>query len=491
MPEESYGVVASGHPDVCAAAATLLRAGGNAFDAAIAAGFAASVVEPALTSLGGGGYLLARPSDGSARLFDFFVDTPGRGRASGDLEPHFFPVTVRFPASNQEFNVGLGSVATPGNLKGFLHVQRRLGRACLADVLAPAIQLARDGCRVNSHQAYFLELLRPIMTLDPAGREVYAPGGDLLALGDRLVNPDAARFLESVARDGDREFYEGEIATRIETNMRERNGLVTREDLSAYEVIEREPLAIPYRGRTLLTNPPPSLGGAMIGLSLELLAAHDFGAVPFGSAAHLNPLAEVLEEVERRRHRVETGSGAVRSFPRGTTHVSVSDSKGNVASMTTSNGEGSGYVVPGIGVMLNNMMGEDDLHPDGFHASPPGLRVASMMSPSVVLKDGSVELVLGSGGSKRIRSAMLQVISAVVDFDLPLARAVEAPRVHWDGDQLQMEPGYSAEVLASLTQSRPVNPWPRRDVYFGGVHAVVPGGVGAGDSRRGGAAKRV
>ena len=172
---------------------------------------------------------------------------------------------------------------------------------------------------------------------------------------------------------------------------------------------------------------------------------------------------------------------------RGTTHVSVADGEGNVASMTTSNGEGSGWIIPGTGVLANNMLGEDDLHPLGFHRAVPGQRVASMMAPSVVVgPDGAVELVAGSGGSKRIRTALTQVISAVVDHRRPLDEAVHAPRLHWDGEVLQLEPGWDGEVVAALGARRPVNVWSRPDLYFGGVHAVVPGREAVGDPRRGG-----
>jgi gamma-glutamyltranspeptidase/glutathione hydrolase len=155
--------------------------------------------------------------------------------------------------------------------------------------------------------------------------------------------------------------------------------------------------------------------------------------------------------------------------------------------MTTSNGEGAGYLAPDTGIMLNNMLGEDDLHPDGFHNSPPGLRVASMMAPSMLLRDGEVELVLGSGGSKRIRTALLQVISNSVDHAMPLQQAIEAPRLHWDGEQVQIEPGFSAANKAALEQHWPVNQWPESNMYFGGVHAVSPSSAQAGgDPRRGG-----
>ena len=154
--------------------------------------------------------------------------------------------------------------------------------------------------------------------------------------------------------------------------------------------------------------------------------------------------------------------------------------------MTCSNGEGAGYFAPGTGIMLNNMMGEDDLHPDGFHNSPPGQRVGSMMSPSLLIKDNAVKLVIGSGGSKRIRTAISQVLSQVIDFNRPLQDAVDAPRLHWDGELLQIEPGFPAEAVASLKKLVEVNEWQAQGVYFGGVHAVIPGKEGAADQRRGG-----
>ena len=159
--------------------------------------------------------------------------------------------------------------------------------------------------------------------------------------------------------------------------------------------------------------------------------------------------------------------------------------------MTCSNGERSGYFAPGTGIMLNSMMGEDDLHPEGFHVSPAGARVASMMSPSVVLKDNEVKLVLGSGGSKRIRTAITQVLSQVIDFGRDISIAVNAPRLHWEGDVLQVEPGFPEESVAELVKRFPVNVWEERNVYFGGVHTVIPGFDSVGDPRRGGAVAMV
>ena len=498
------GSVASGHPQVTEAACTVLRAGGNAFDAVLAAGFAAAVAEPALTSLGGGGFLLARTAQGRAILFDFFVNTPGHGLRVSDIEPHFLPITVRFPSSEQLFNVGLGSAAVPGVLRGYLYIHRRLGRLPLPEVLAPAIHLARAGVTINSKQAYFLDLLAPIMTLTAPGQALFSPHGRCLSVGDLYCNPELAAFLETLPFDGEQAFYEGELAYRIDQEMREGNGLLTAADLAAYQVIEREPLPVEYRGCRLLTNPPPSFGGSLIALSLRLLEAREVAELGFGTPAHLALLTAVMQEADRRRAEgylspadlgqpgiAESQKQVLRLASGGTTHISVCDAEGNAASMTTSNGEGSGYFVPQTGIMLNNMMGEDDLHPDGFHVSPPGLRVASMMAPSLLLANDQVQLALGSGGSKRIRTAILQVISNKVDFGMHPREAIEAPRLHWDGQQIQIEPGFSEAALAALEQRWSLNRWPVQDLYFGGVHVATPDGVGAGDPRRGGDAATV
>lgn len=481
-------VVAAGHAEVCRAAASVLEAGGNAFDAAIAAGFAAAVAEPVFTSLGGGGFLLARTAAGDEVLFDFFVDTPGLGLDGAAREPHFLPVTITFPASTQIFNVGLGSAAVPGALPGYLHVHRRLGRLPLADVLAPATSLAEQGVVLTPLQARLNTMVEAILTLSDSGRTIYAPRGRLLGEGERVVNGELVAFLGALAADGrPAGFHAGPLAEQVAADMAAGGGLVTAADLAAYGVVERTPLEIRYRGRRLLTNPPPSFGGSLIALALHVLEERAPRGAEWGSPDQMTALVEAMVQVEddRAAGRVDAHLRATR----GTTHVSVDDGDGNVASMTTSNGEGCGYFVPGTGVMLNNMLGEDDLHPDGFHAAAPGQRVASMMAPTLLFSDDSddkVAMALGSGGSKRIRTALLQVISAVVDHHLEVSDAVEAPRLHWDGEHVQAEPGLPSDALAALAGRWPVNEWPDRDLYFGGVHAVVPGIGGAGDPRRGG-----
>ncbi len=476
---------ASGHILVSRTAVEIMAAGGNAFDGAVAAGFMAAVAEPVLTSLGGGGFLLAAAADGSPPvLFDFFSDTPGRGkRDAAGQERHFFPVTVAFAGSEQDFNVGLGSVATPGVLKGLLHVHRRLGRLPLADILAPATHAARHGIAVNEQQAYFFRLLEPILTMSPVGRSIFAPAGSLLRAGERFRNPWLADFLDRLARDPGGDIYQGEIARRIAADMRQGGGLLTEADLAAYQVVERRPLAFSYRDLRLLTNPLPSIGGVMIRAILQCLDQVGLEGLAFGAPEHLVPLARILRRAEEQRAAITAGRPLCAS---GTTHLSVRDGEGNLASMTTSNGEGSGYFVPECGIMLNNMLGEEDLHPAGFHTAPPGTRIGSMMAPTLATGRTQGAIIIGSGGSMRIRSAIPQVLVNLIDFRLDPAEAVRLPRVHWDGEHLQMEPGFPPETVTRLQREMPVRVWPVTDVYFGGVH-VVAGDRGGGDPRRNGA----
>jgi gamma-glutamyltranspeptidase / glutathione hydrolase len=472
--------VAAGTADTARAAVAVLRAGGNAFDAAIAAGFAAAVTEPALSSLGGGGFLLAFPAGGDVSVFDFFVDAPGRGRPPERLEPSFLPVTVRFAGAEQVFYAGWGSVAVPGCLDGYLHVHHKLGRLPLADVVTPARELALHGTVVNAIQAHLLALLQQILTLSPEGRAIFAPRGVLLGAGDRIRNEELADLLSAVAAGRIRGFAAPEIAKPLERAITVGGGLLTEADLAAYAVVEREPLQVLYRGGRLSTNPPPSFGGSIVFAGLTDL---DREERLDGSAESQVRLAHTLVGLSER-HVVAPQS------TRGTTHVSVVDVDGNIAAMTTSNGSCSGQYVPGTGIQLNNVMGEADLHPAGFHATPPGLRIGSMMAPTLIVTDEGTVIGLGSGGSERIRSALTGVITGLLDRRLPLDVALDAPRMHWDREVLQLEPGLPADAVEALRRRLPVHVWSRQDLYFGGAHAVARSPDGrvwaAGDNRRGG-----
>ena len=514
MTKPIRGIVAAGDRRTAAAGQAILAAGGNAFDAAVAAVLMACVVEPTLTSLAGGGFLLAQTAAGDRWLFDFFTQTPQQPRPVADLD--FYPVAVDFGDAQQLFHIGLGTMAVPGTVAGLWTVQKRLGRLPLREVAQPAIAAARQGEPLSPFQDFcFHQLLAPILLATPASRRLFAPQGSLPRAGEVLALPDLAASLEQWVQEGPRGFYQGAIAQQLVADCQAQGGHLTQADLQNYQVQIRPPLTCHYRGWQLLTNPPPSSGGALMAFTLQLLAAIDLAALPWGSAAHRQAWAQVMALTNEARatgyDRYLYEPGWAEQFlaaPRlapyqqrfgdplnqwgSTTHISVLDAAGNAASVTTSNGEGSGYVIPGTGIMVNNMLGEADLNPLGFHQWPPQQRLSSMMAPTLVLQGGRPEVVLGSGGSKRIRTAIAQVLSNLLDYQQSLPEAVARPRVHWEAGTFNLEPPHGEPLdPASLPAGTVVLPWQQPSMFFGGVHAVgrnLAGEFqGAGDPRRGGA----
>jgi len=510
---KTRGAIAAGHPKTAAAGVEMFRLGGNVFDAVVAAVLASCVVEPTLTSLGGGGFMLAHTSDNQNTLFDFFTQTPRQKKDPKDLE--FYPIHVNFGSAIQEFHIGLGSVAVPGTFGGLFHVHQRLGRLPFHVVTEPAIEYARHKILLTDFPAHCLKILEPILLAAPESHQIYAPNGALLQAGDAIAIPDMADTLTLLAKEGARAFYEGEIAQKIAQDCAEKGGYLTLDDFKNYRVIERQPLIASYRGNTLLTNPPPSSGGALIAFSLALLEQVDLSRIPFGSIEHLQILTQVMELTHSARREgydahlyqadvvekflskdlLEHYSaqmqvpGVVNKLG-STTHLSAIDAEGNAASVTSSNGEGSSYVVPGTGIMLNNMLGEADLHPHGFHEWQEDVRVSSAMAPTMLLREMRPEIALGSSGSSRIRSAVLQVISNLIDFNMPIDLAVNSPRIHWEHQELNLEPELS-QLDFELPLAGKLVRWQQPNMFFGGVHAVVESASGelsgAGDRRRSGA----
>ncbi len=508
------GVIAAGHPQTAAAAAEILQTGGNAFDAVVAAHLAACVAEPVLASLGGGGYLLAE-IDRQTWIYDFFVQTPKRRRPTEALD--FHPIRADFGTATQEFHIGLGTVATPGVVRGLWHIQKQLGRLPMTEVAQPAIRLARDGVVVNAFQAYIFDVVAPIYRSHPETFATYrSPTRPecLVREGDRLVQPRLADTLDALAREGDALFHQGDIARRIVTLCRQ-GGLLEHDDLHDYSPVRRRPLSFRYRDARILTNPPPSSGGILIAFALKLLERFPLSRSGFGSPMHLRLLTAAQALTQEARLELDLDETHADGIPavlapgvlhryweklahhplcrRGTTHISVMDRHGNTASLTTSNGEGCGRLIPGTGIMLNNMLGEADLNPHGFHRWPCDTRMTSMMAPTLArLPERTV--ALGSGGSNRLRTAILQVLVNLVDFAMPLEAAVSAPRLHFEDGVVNLEAGFDETAVAPLASHYAIERWPDRNLFFGGVHAVARTGDrfhGAGDPRRGGVSRAV
>ncbi len=527
----TQGIIAAGSPYTAEAGAKMLRAGGNAVDAAVAATFASFMAEPTLTSPGGGGFALVfQHENAQTWLYDFFVDFPGKGMPSDQWPqpPDFYAITVNYGPTHQRFHIGRASVATPGLIAGLCRLQKDLGRFSLATVLEPAIQYAREGVPLGSFGAYVGELLYDIFAADEALARLFGAPDTFLKADFLYKNPDLARVLERLGEEGPDLFYRGDVAQAILADQRAHGGLLTAQDLAEYQVVVRKPLHQHYRQYELFTNPPPSRGGALIAFSLALLQEYALNRIPFGSTTHLELLTEVMRQTNLARptfeasrdaaallapeHIEEHASDLARRLrahafahpaapppPRehnNTTHISVLDGDGNLIALTTTAGEGPGFVVPGTGLILNNILGEADLHPHGFLQGEPGQRVGSMMAPTLVLKHQEPVLAVGSGGANRIRSAILQVVLNYTDFHMDLYHAVEAPRIHFEQSQLQLEPGFASEVLETLRRwGYELNLWPARHMFFGGAHAVgrsVAGYFeGAGDPRRAGAVVQV
>jgi gamma-glutamyltranspeptidase / glutathione hydrolase len=503
-----HGVIAAGHPATARVGAQVLRAGGNAVDAAVAAMLASFAAEPLLTGLGAGGHMLVAGGDWEPAVLDFFVQAPARRRDGGAVE--LDAVDVSFGDAVQVFYIGPASCGVYGTPAGVCAAVERWGTMPLSLLVVPAAALARAGVQLNSGQAYVAEILADLLTSTPECAALWAPAGRVLREGELLRNPELGDALELLGAEGAEPFYRGEIAEAVRAWLWERGGSLDAAELAAYAAIVREPVRVRYRDRVVLTNPPPSAGGALLAYSLALL---DRGARP-------PPLAGVLEAMElaqaERTAEFVTGlaqEGFLERFlgPRlggaagatgpgsrmgSTTHISVLDSAGRACSVTCTNGEGSGVVVPGTGIHVNNVMGEEDLNPLGFHRHPAGQRMPSMMAPSIVLaeaRDGGaeVELVLGSAGSNRIRSAILQTIVGVVDHGLGVREAIEAPRVHVEGGIVYHEPGLDMSAVSAAGPEREIVGFHALNLFFGGVQAVLSADghlSGAGDPRRGGVA---
>jgi gamma-glutamyltranspeptidase/glutathione hydrolase len=477
------GAIAGGHPRTAEAGARVLEAGGNAVDACIAASFASWVCESPLTGPGGGGFMLVHlAGDRRTRVLDCYVSVPSG--AGGEMEA----IDVDFSGdSSQVFRIGAASVAVPGALAGLEEAHRRFGTLPWRELLEPAIALARDGVEITSEQAYLHAILDVILRHTGESRRLF--GGDApLAAGDRLVQRDLADTLGVFADEGARALYRGDIGRELVRHLKEHGGGVTLRDLRDYRVIRRRPVDVEFRGTHFGANPPPATGGILVCYGLSLLE----GGEPTTERL-LEVMAEQRRVRDRRFSRMLYRGGLAKRLLRvggGTTHISAMDAEGNAASLSISTGAGSGVVVPGTGFALNNMLGEYNVVETG-PLPAPGRRLTSLMAPSIALEDGRPRLVLGSAGSLRLFSAIMQVSVNVLARGLGVKEAIERPRVYLEGEDVHCEGGTPAEVMDFLEeQGRAVTRWRRQNLFFGGVSAVELRADGAfaaaGDPRRGG-----
>jgi len=437
------GAIAAGHPLTAEAGARVLAEGGNAVDAVLAAAFAAFVTEGPLTGPAGGGFLLVHEPDGDTTILECFFAVPEV--RLGAMEE----IVIDFADSGtQVFHVGDGSVAVPGLLAGLEEAHRRFATRQWADLVTPAIDLARAGVVCDEPRAFLHRILEPILLRDEGGRRIY---GD----PSRVVTDDLCATLERVREAG---------AAAVAELLPE-----YADDLASYEVRAPAPLETSVLGSRVVAMPSPSRGGAVVVGILEQLAAADDPS---------------LQDEARAIALAYRGSEAGRMT--GTTHVSVVDGAGTAAALSSTLGSGSG--VFRRGAQMNNMLGELDVI--GPEPRRPGTHLPTMLTPTLVLEGERPRLLLGSAGSVRLAGAIAQVAWRVVKCGLPVAEAIDAPRMHVEGSTLHLEGGWTEEEIRPLADEWDVVRWADRNLYFGGVQAVELRRDGAlaaaGDPRRGG-----
>ena len=490
-----HGAIAAGHALTARAAEEMLRAGGNAVDAAIAAAAMACVVEPVLAGPLGGGFAVVQENAQADPVFcDFFSQTPKRCNPQARVEA----IEADFGDATQVFHIGPGTVATPGMIPGLVALHERYGRLAWESLLRPAAEVAAHGHAMSHFQAGLLRIIAPIVTHTEKARALFAPGGRLLEADEDLRNPGQAQFWRLLAEGGLDAYAEVIWPELLACAGWEQGGHLREEDLRSYAVHWRAPLQAELAAveAEVWVNPPPAASGAMIALALEWLDAHGKsgtgGADECVDSAMCRRALALKHADECRRAANHELARLLELLPacwRGTTHVSVVDAHGMVCAMTVSNGEGNGQMLGDFGFMPNNMLGEEDVNPAGAHAFAEDVRMSSMMSPLIARRRDGARFALGSGGSNRIRSALFLVLTQLLHDGAGLAEAVRAPRLHVEEGFLDVEPGLPEREVAALKKAFPRHRlWTRPSMFFGGVHAVMLGADGeleaVGDFRR-------
>jgi len=524
--KKKRGVIAASHPQTSEAGAEMLRKGGNVVDAAVAAAFASFVTEPTLTSMGGSGYLVYHQVEhDKTEYYDFFSTMPGKKLHFSRDDLDFYDIIADFGPARQVFHVGMGATAVWGNVAGLCHVHQDYGILPFEEVLEPAIGYAQHGVVVNAMIANTFRILEPILNLTPDIQQFFYQNGNLLKEGDIFKNSPLADTMRHLCKTGVEQFYHGEIARELLDFCANNGGIISIDDLQDYPVVIKPPLSISFLGDHIYLNPPPSMGGTMIAFALSIWERSGLGKLKQmddvfsrslvacmattnqaredgtfslknllnGTCLQdqmLNKYSLLLKEV-LQSSQVSVGLGDVKDKSPSTTHISIIDQTGNAVSITTSNGEGNGYVLPDRGIVLNNFLGEEDINPDGFHCLLPGEHLNSMMTPTVEVRDKKANLSLGSGGSNRIRTAILQTILNVRCLGYDINNAVNSSRIHWERGKLYQETyNMLPEIHQSLLSFCPDSiAFDHPNMYFGGVNAAMFEDnklFGAGDKRRGG-----
>ena len=486
----SKGVVASNHPLASLAGIEMLTAGGNAIDAAIATMFALSVVEPMMVGITGAGFINYYNSrDKSSVTIDNYCTAP-----LAATEDMFVPVSNEWPdymeTKNEENRYGYLSVGVPAALQAWCNVEEKYGVLGIERVIRPAIRFAKEGFAVSDYLSGIVANNKEILSIYPASKSLFVSKGIPLKPGDMLSNDDYAKTLEDIAHNGTATLTEGFLGHAIAKDMKSNNGIISMDDLNQYKIKYREPVRGTYRGYEIVGVGPVSSGATHIIQALNIIEGFDVKEMQFGSVEYIHLIAETLKLVfadrfkymgdpdfvkvpvegliskeygQHCRQKIDLSKSssfehdnpaAFATESKNTTHITVADETGSVVSMTQTLNDafGSRVTVPGTGVLLNNTMYNFDPHPGTSNSIAPGKRVLSSMAPITVFKSGKPFMSLGTPGARRIFPSVLQGIINVIDHGMSLQEAVEAPRIWTQGQNLELEPDISPDVIEPLTQ---------------------------------------
>ena len=486
----SKGVVASNHPLASLAGIEMLTAGGNAIDAAIATMFALSVVEPMMVGITGAGFINYYNSrDKSSVTIDNYCTAP-----LAATEDMFVPVSNEWPdymeTKNEENRYGYLSVGVPAALQAWCSVEEKYGVLGIERVIRPAIRFAKEGFAVSDYLSGIVANNKEILSIYPASKSLFVSKGIPLKSGDMLSNDDYAKTLEDIAHNGTATLTEGFLGHAIAKDMKSNNGIISMDDLNQYKIKYREPVRGTYRGYEIVGVGPVSSGATHIIQALNIIEGFDVKEMQFGSVEYIHLIAETLKLVfadrfkymgdpdfvkvpvegliskeygQHCRQKIDLSKSssfehdnpaAFATESKNTTHITVADETGSVVSMTQTLNDafGSRVTVPGTGVLLNNTMYNFDPHPGTSNSIAPGKRVLSSMAPITVFKSGKPFMSLGTPGARRIFPSVLQGIINVIDHGMSLQEAVEAPRIWTQGQNLELEPDISPDVIEPLTQ---------------------------------------
>ena len=507
----SRAMVVTNHPLASAAGAEMLLAGGNAVDAADASLFALTVVEPMIVGILGGGIAHIRLAGGRHVVLDGLSTAPGA--AHGAM---YETVSDELPSNRETVGranqVGPLAIAVPGALAGWCHALRGFGTLSIEDVTAPAVRLAERGFAATPYLADCVADQAPDLSRDPGLATLFLPGGGALRAGARVVQPEYAQTLRTVARHGAGALYAGDLGGALVETMARTGGLVSREDLHAYRVIERAPICGSYRGFEILGPPPPASSGVHVVQMLNLLEGFDVGAMGFGSPDAVHLLAEAMKiafadravatadpafvdvpigrltdktYAEQRRRLIDPARtrrwepGVLGGESNSTTHVTVADADGDVVATTqTINGLfGACVLVPGTGMIANNYMLNFDPRPGRALSVEAGKRVFTSMAPMMVRRDGRLLYALGLPGGLRIFPSALQALVNLLDHGMTLQEAVEAPRIWTEGGAVEVEAAFPEAVENALASRG--HEIVRLQRIGGGMNAIAFGNDGA------------